>query len=190
MWCVRLSPQQEVRAWSEKLLKLLLPLILHRTGRTLHNPAYSAERFVSPPTSLSQPAIYEEVEVSTSFCSEDEPEKLVQIHDMTHTTPRMPSHINQKTSQLLLAVHREPVGKNMHSKEGLARSTSYSTQGERSRVHQGEHPTNSAPMQAQGYAKLDVTTRCTCLESHRGGKATKNIATPLSVSHDYSRLEQ
>ena len=42
----------------------------------------------------------------------------------------------------------------------------------------------------QGYAKLDITTRCTCLESHRGGKATKNIATPLSISHDYSRLEQ
>ena len=163
---------------------------MHRTGRALHNPAYSAERFVSPPTTLSQPAIYEEVEVSTSFCSEDEPEKLVQIRDVTHTTPRMPSHVNQKTSQLLLAVYREPVRKNVHGKEGLVRSTGYSTQGEQSRTARGEHPANSPPMQAQGYAKLDITTRCTCLESHRGGKVTKNIATPLSISHDYSRLEQ
>ena len=187
----RLPPQQEGRAWGfrERLgtLKLLLSLILHRSGRALRNPAYSAEGFVGPPISYTEPAIYKEVEVSSSFCSEDEPEKPFQnplYSDVTQTTtvPQMPSHINQKNSRPLVVVHREPVGKNLHSKEGLARC--------QPGIRQGKYPTNSTPMQVQGYAKLNATTRYTSLESHQGGKTTKNIATPLSVSHDYSRLEQ
>ena len=189
VWCVASfldSPHNKKgEPWvcGERLgtLKLLFSLISHRSGRALRNPAYSAEGFVGPPTSYTEPAIYKEVEVSSSFCSEDEPEKPVQnplYLDVTKTTtvPQMPSHINQKNSQPLVAVHRKPVGKNLHNKEGLARC--------QPGMHQGKYPTNSTPV--QGYAKLNAMTRYTSLE---GGKTTKNIATPLGVSHDYSRLE-
>jgi len=190
--------------------------ILCRIHSSLHNPVYGIEEFASSPTTPtafttpttftahnSQPPIYEEVDVSITYCSEDEPEKLLHnplYSDVTHTSaaPQVPPHFkpqNQRTGgpAAAHAVHTESGRSNMYSSDGSTKpmSKAYRNQGGQSKVTQGEHKTypSSTEIPAQDYSKLDPSNQYACLEPHRGGKPTKMITSPPSVDDEYSHLE-